>query len=368
MLRLLRHLSIGLALQAGAQGCATREADPVPLASESNSTTADAPASSSVSALSPATSVSAAVPFEVKHACKGSPAARARFDGEPRGASKRAAPEDVGLDGKVVDELIDGAERANSDALLVIRDGAVVVDRRWGKENTPIETRSVTKGIAALAVLALIADGAIESLDVRLSTFFPEFAAHPKSEITLRHVLSHTSGLSHAKTDAKALNSEADRTAYARALPVTVAPGKTFSYSNEATQLLSAIIEQRAKEPADLYVKRRIFAALGITDFTWKKDRAGNVQTYYGLSLHAEDFAKIGSLILGEGSFEGTRVLPAELARQLFTPSEKYGGYGLCFWLDPAVVQRAPLRAKLAAPGFDVTALAAFDDRRFASK
>ncbi len=363
MTRFLRHLCCVVALN----GCAPADR---PLSIEGS-----APASASGVAASPEStdrvvpisSASAATSATGAARCKGSQATRARFDVDKAGTLARAAPEDVGLDGRVIDELIDGAERAQSDTLIVIRDNAVVIDRRWSKDKTPIETRSVTKGIAALAILALVAEGAIESLDVKLSTFFPEFATPPKSAITLRHVLSHTSGLSHAKTDAKALNSQADRTAYARALRATDPPGKVFSYSNEATQLLSAIIEQRAKEPADRYVKRTIFDNLGITDFTWKKDRAGNVQTYYGLSLHADDFAKLGRLILDEGVFEGRRILPAHLMTQLFMPSERYGGYGLCFWLDPAVTQRAELRSKLHIVGFDVATLAALDERRFAS-
>lgn len=299
--------------------------------------------------------------------CRGTAATRPLFDDGARSKLPRRTPEEAGLDGSVLDQLIDGAGAATSDALLVIRDDHVVVERTWGAPHQPIETRSITKGLAALGILALVADGAIASLDEPLSAFFPEFSAPPKASITLRHVLTHTSGLSHAKLDADALNAQADRTAYARALRVTDPPGTLFSYSNEATQLLSAVIELRAKEPADRFVARRIFAPLGIRDFTWKKDRAGNPQTYYGVSLHAEDLAKIGRMILHEGVFEGERVLPAELTRQLLTPSTRYGGYGLCFWLDPPVVQRGELRAKLSMPGFDVSLLAPFDDRTFPS-
>jgi CubicO group peptidase (beta-lactamase class C family) len=173
--------------------------------------------------------------------------------------------------------------------------------------------------------------------------------------------------LKHAAANADALNAQADRTAYARSLAVVDPPGTVFSYSNEATQLLSAIIQQKAGMPADAYVKQRIFEPLGIVDFTWKKDRAGNPQTYYGVSLTARGLARIGMLLLDEGSYAGKRVLPAELVAKLFEPSPRYGGYGLCFWLDPKVAQRADRLGALGISRGDISALAVLTDRPFDS-
>jgi CubicO group peptidase (beta-lactamase class C family) len=293
---------------------------------------------------------------------------RRRFDATAKDDFlPRADPRDVGVDGARLDALIDGAEQATSDALLVIKDGRVLVEREVKPEAGPIELRSIAKGIAALAILALVADGAISSIDEPLSTFFPEFSQGEKRSITLREVMSHTTGLKHAATNANALNAQADRTAYARSLPLVDPPGTVFSYSNEATQLLSAVIQQKAGMPADEYVKQRIFAPLGITDFTWKKDRAGNPQTYYGVSLTARGLARIGMLLLGEGSYEGKRVLPAALVAKLFEPSARYGGYGLCFWLDPKVAQRADRLSALGLSKADHSALAALTDKPFDS-
>jgi len=279
----------------------------------------------------------------------------------------RADPRDAGLDGAALDALVDGAERAGSDSLLLIKDGKIVIEREVMPQAGPIELRSITKGIAALAVLALIADGAIASLDEPLSTYFSEFAVGDKSRITLRHVMSHTSGLRHAKTNADALNAQPDRTAYARGLSVVDPPGSVFSYSNEATQLLSGVIAQAAHESPDSYVKRRIFDALAIADFSWKRDRAGNVQTYYGLSLRARDLAKIGLLLLGDGGYQGVRVLPQKLVRELFEPGARYGGYGLCFWLDPKVTQDVDRLAAIQLSEVEKNALSPLTGKPFES-
>lgn len=257
-----------------------------------------------------------------------------------------AAPPRRCVDHAALDALVAAAERAQSDTLLVVQDGVPLVDKQFREDARgrpidpgPIETRSLTKGIVALGVLALIADGKVRSLDTPLSELFPEFREGPRAAITLRHVLTHTTGLRHAKTDADALNAQADRLAYARSLPVVEAPGTKFSYSNEACQLLAGVFPAAAGEPVDSYVAKRIFAPLGISEVPWKRDRSGTPQTYYGVALRARDLAKIGQLLLDEGVFEGRRVLPAELTRLLFLPSERFAGYSLGFWLDPPVVQ-----------------------------
>lgn len=245
----------------------------------------------------------------------------------PRGTSV-----ELGVDGAAVDALIRGAEATQSDSLIVVKGGRVLVERSFGGTGGPIETRSMTKSLAALAVLALVADGSIASLDAPLSTWLRDFASGDKSEITLRHVLTHTSGLAHGD-DADGLNAAADRSAYARTRPVVTPPGSRFSYSNEATQLLAPIIAAASGRPADVLVKERFFEPLGITDHAWIRDRSGAPQTYYGARLHARDLAKLGLLLLDEGLWRGQRLLPPELVAALARPSDANPHYGLLFWL-----------------------------------
>jgi hypothetical protein len=99
---------------------------------------------------------------------------------------------------------------------------------------------SVTKGFVGLAIGWLLEEKKIASLDSPLATWFPEWKEGKKARVTLRHVVTHTSGLSHQQTN-KLLAAQRDRLAYVRALPIETEPGEVFSYSNEATQLLSGI-------------------------------------------------------------------------------------------------------------------------------
>ena len=244
----------------------------------------------------------------------------------------RAEAQTLGIDGEALDAMITEAEKTQSDSLIVLKDGKTIVERYFGKKRRRIETMSVTKSFAAIAVALLVSDGKIASFDAPLGTWFPEFAKDERAAITVRHVLTQTTGLEHVSS-AREINRRNNRLRFARSRKAEKKPGETFSYNNSATQLLSGVIETAAGERVDKLLARRLFSPLGITDWQWDRDGAGNVQTYYGLALHARDLAKVGELMLRGGRWNGEAVLPAEVVRSLTHPSEANPYYGLLWWL-----------------------------------
>lgn len=237
----------------------------------------------------------------------------------------------LGVDGKALDELLLEAERTKSDSLVVLREGKLIAERYFGQKRGPIETMSITKSITALAVMLLLEQKKL-TLDDPVSRFIPELSQGKRSAVTVRHLLTQTSGLAHGK-DAKALNAQKDRTAYARRAKVVEEPGATFSYNNEATQLLSVVVEKAAGQPIDAYLDQVLFRPLGIKSWQWDRDAGNNVQTYYGLALEARDLARIGQLLLDEGRVGGRQILSGESVAKLHAPSEKSPYYGLLWWI-----------------------------------
>lgn len=87
-------------------------------------------------------------------------------------------------------------------SLAVVRDGELVVDL-WGGEARPgvpwerdtiTQVWSITKAMAALAVLTLVERGLVD-LDAPVTTYWPAFGAHGKGDVRVRHLLGHTSGI-----------------------------------------------------------------------------------------------------------------------------------------------------------------------------
>jgi CubicO group peptidase (beta-lactamase class C family) len=261
------------------------------------------------------------------------PKANAFFDEGAKTPWTTATPEQAGLKRDAVAKLVEAAERTDSDSLLVIHRDRVVVARSFGHAQEPLELMSVTKGFAGLAIGFLIDEGKISSLDAPMSTWFPEWKDDKrKARVTLRHVLTHTSGLAH-KPAAGELFQQADRVAYVRALPIETEPGEVFSYSNEATQLLSVVITSSAGEPVDSYMKKKLFDPLGIERFTWERDKAGNASMPSGLFLSAVDLAKVGIMLRDDGIYRTKRVVSTGWIAQMQQPAKSAQWMGLLTWL-----------------------------------
>jgi len=273
----------------------------------------------------------------------------------------------LGLDPAALSALVGAAEKSHSDALILIKDGRVVVEEYFGHRPRPISIMSITKGIVSLAIGALIDEKKIPSVDAPLSTWFPEWGEGPKAKVTLRHVLTHSSGLEH-QGPAK-LYAQPDRLAYVRQLPLVESPGQRVSYNNEAVELLSGIVRIAAGKPLDVYVKEKFFAPMDIVDFSWDKDSAGNVQTYADLSLSARDLAKIGQWMLDGGRWNGKQLVSSTWIAQSTSPARADSSIGLLWWVKytwERYTQSAEAREGFGKLGFAAAnKLAPLDGRPF---
>jgi len=162
-------------------------------------------------------------------------------------------------------------------SLVILKKGRIVKSRAYGLSNvengakasvtTVYPIASVTKQFVAAAILLLQQDGKL-SLDDKairhLSSLPPSW-----SEITIRQLLNHTSGLPdiwndlHADMHAPTTPEKIIQTVAAARL--LFAPGEKWEYSNTDYIVLASIITKVSGEPFDAFLKRRIFDPLGMT-------------------------------------------------------------------------------------------------------
>jgi CubicO group peptidase (beta-lactamase class C family) len=268
----------------------------------------------------------------------------------PHGSAEAA-----GLDLAALARLRERAEQTGSNSLVVMVDGVVVVEEYFGEPREPIEAMSATKSIVALAIGRLIDDGKIASLDAPVHTLFPEWNQGRKRDITVRHLLQHTSGLQNAPNTTLEIYPSPDFVELALAAELEHAPGTAFSYNNKAVNLLAGVVEVASGQRMDRYIGEKIFAPLGITEFGWTLDGAGNPHGMSGLQIHALDLARIGQLVLQRGVYDGKRVVSAEFLDAATTldatrTAERIGFCGLLWWLIPASASKpaASIRAYAA--------------------
>jgi CubicO group peptidase (beta-lactamase class C family) len=172
-------------------------------------------------------------------------------------------------------------------SLLVLRDGAPLVRRSYGMANledgtaatpaTNYRLASVTKQFTAASILLLAEDGRLK-LDDRLRTWLPSLPP-ATGTITLRHLLTHSSGLIDYEDvmapDATEQVLDAD---VLRLLETQdrlyFAPGSSWRYSNSGYALLSLIVERASGQRFPDFLRTRIFQPLGM-DHTLAYVRGG---------------------------------------------------------------------------------------------
>ncbi|GGB76407.1 serine hydrolase domain-containing protein [Deinococcus soli (ex Cha et al. 2016)] len=208
-----------------------------------------------------------------------------------------------------LDHLIDAARATHSSALVLLHDGVPLVNESFDGPARPIEAMSVTKAIVSLLVGRAVTLGHLESVDVNVSEFYLEWRQGRKRHITLRHLLNHTSGLQNEPLTTAELYPSDDFIQLALCAELSDEPGARLAYNNKAYNLLAGVLHRATGRRMDDFARAELLAPLGITDFSWATDRAGNPQCMAGFAVRPLDLAHLGHLLITRGLWDGQRLV-----------------------------------------------------------
>ncbi|HEY8527975.1 MAG TPA: serine hydrolase [Acidimicrobiales bacterium] len=256
----------------------------------------------------------------------------------PGDAWERGDAAEAGFDPARLEALAAEAEAADSNCLVVARDGRIVADWYWNgtERETVQEVFSTTKSITSTLVGIAQADGALDITDPA-AEYIPEWADGPASTVTVENLLSNDSGRFWTlANDYVTLIQTADRTAFAIGLEQSHEPGEVWVYNNAAIQTLDAVLEEATGvDPAE-FAEERLFAPTGMRHTAMSHDNAGNTNTFFGLQTTCEDMVRFGYLFLRRGHWDGTQVVPEEWVEAATgRPSQDINeAYGYLWWLN----------------------------------
>ena len=244
--------------------------------------------------------------------------------------------------------------------------------------DTIFDVASLTKVVAtATSAMILIEEGKIR-LNDRVAAFIPGFERYGKGGITIRHLLTHVSGLRPGIDLAEPWTGSDTAVALAIEEVPAAEPGARFIYSDINFLLLGDIVRRVSGEPLDRFSNRRIFAPLAMTDtaFTpgdsWQgriaptgrcvpflspcrgpesaplrgivhdptARRMGGVAGQAGLFSTATDLAAFCRMMLGGGAYRGVRILSALAVERMTsraTPDGERNVRGLGWDLDSSL-------------------------------
>jgi CubicO group peptidase (beta-lactamase class C family) len=210
-----------------------------------------------------------------------------------------------------LETLLDHARDQKSTAVVLVKDGRIVLEQ-YSPDHGPDEAlvaMSGSKSLVSLAVGLLIADKKL-SLDTRMGALFPEWKKQgAKGAITVRQLLTHTSGLDPSRADFEHKETIREHALKAKLL---WAPGTRFQYNNGAVDFLAVVVHEAAGMPLDVLLEERIFRKLDTIGEHWMKDAAGDPRGAGELFIRPVDLAKIGQMMLDAGKWDGEQVVAAE--------------------------------------------------------
>ena len=291
-------------------------------------------------------------------------------------------------------------------SLAVVRNGQIIKSHGYGfadlqlnvpaTDTTVYEIGSMTKQFTAAAVMMLVEDGRV-SLDDSIRKYFPDAPA-AWQRITIRHLLTHTSGIQNHvavpgylgafKTNLLLETTPArdDLLKMFFRLPLEFGAGETWAYDNTGYYLLGIIIERASGESFWQFVDERIFRALGMnatrnTDpkllvphrasgYEWVADHFENRPVLLptiafsagSLQSNVEDLAKWDAALYGD------RLLKRSSREQMWTPAKTKDGavapfnYGMGWFIDSYHGHRLVQHAG-GTPGFSSAIYRFIDDR-----
>jgi CubicO group peptidase (beta-lactamase class C family) len=231
------------------------------------------------------------------------------------------------------------SESKRGVSVLVLQNGRTIFEHyaNGGSPRGRWPIFSGTKSFWGIAALAAVRDGLFK-LDDSVSDTITEWKRDPrKSQIVIRELLSQTDGIEAASRLQRP--SIRDRNAMAIQLPVIAEPGRSFIYGPSHVQIFSELLRRKLKGRSVIgYFEARVANRLGLSRLNYKKDARGNPLPATGFELTVREWARLGELVLGQGSYHGRQIVPAAVLREAFSGSSANPSYGLTFWLN----QQAP--------------------------
>ncbi len=279
-----------------------------------------------------------------------------------------AVPSDqwpAGVDAQALTATVDAAfvgagdpAAANARGVAVVQDGKLLVARgaQGFEPGTALHGWSVTKTLTGMLFHKLATDRGL-SLATPVIESFPsgrepswvaDWRTDERAQITIADLLYMRDGLQNTESYAitgnvpQMLYAEPDMSLWAADRPAEVPAGQRWQYLSATTNILSAVARAQFDSDAQYwaYPRTALFDPIGARSATIESDTAGTwVGGSYGWAS-ATDWARLGQVMLDDGDWQGTAVLPPGWLDLATAPAMTAGeghGYGAQTWLvgDP---------------------------------
>jgi CubicO group peptidase (beta-lactamase class C family) len=245
---------------------------------------------------------------------------------EPPFVAELLVPDETGTTWRLDDYLA----HTRTAAFIVLHEDRIVLERygRGYDQHSLLNSFSIAKSVMSALVGIALADGRIAGLDTTLANVCAEFVGKPYGAVTVRELLTMTSGIGDAPSllpgraelyygddlHAMTLRAKAPSTASSIKHP--------WRYSESDVQVLGFVLERAVGMPVADYLAAKLWQPLGMeSQALWALDReGGSEKTFCCLSARARDFARFGKLMRDGGRANGQQLVPAAWVERTVLP------------------------------------------------
>ncbi len=245
-------------------------------------------------------------------------------------------------------------------AVVVGRNGAAVMEKGFGRlswlstsaavdaRETIYDVASLTKVVGTTAAVMILFDEKKIDLDERVVNYIPTFNGGEKDKVTIRQLLTHTSGLPAGRDIWRITRSPLEARAAVVGSSLESRPGSRYIYSDLGADLLGLLVEVVSGEPLDRFLDRRVFAPLGMNNTFFRPADSlryrvaptevtpprgyplrgevhdenayalGGVAGHAGLFSTAADLSVFAQMMLNGGEYNGVQIISRPTV-ELFT-------------------------------------------------
>jgi CubicO group peptidase (beta-lactamase class C family) len=246
-------------------------------------------------------------------------------------------PAAAGFDAQKLNAGLDAAMADRSSDVLVVRGGKIVAERYAADSNVDRKQQiaSAAKSMISVLVGVCIDQGKIKSIDQSAADFIAPWRGTPKAAITVRHLLTMTSGLDDKGLALRGITG--DQFAINAAAPQMAPPGTRWAYQTAMFHLLYHVVAHAAGEPFEAFATRNLTGPLGMQHTDWVTSQgqgaSGPVTNYYTAACSGRDLARFGLMALRGGRWDGKQIVSASYLKQATSPSQALNpSYGFLWW------------------------------------
>lgn len=249
------------------------------------------------------------------------------------------------IDEKALGEMM----KYKTVAYLVVKNDSILHEEYWEgyNEHSVANSFSMAKSINAILIGCAIKDGLIKSLDEPVGNYLEEFKSDEKSKITIKHLLTMSSGIDFKEEYVSPLAWPAeayygpDVTSTVTNVKMKYEPGKIWHYKGGDAQLLGTILRKvTGKNVAD-YAAEKLWKPIGAEDKAfWSTDEKQMEKVSCCFYTNARDYAKIAKLYLNFGYCNGHQIVDSTYVKESITAAnlvdrngKQNDKYGYQWWL-----------------------------------